>query len=112
MMTAGFSTAYDDPPSSPSPALENTAYVGSYTNDFFGDIEIVDKDGDLAMVVGPEARTFTMTHYDRDVFTFMTEGENATGVQGILFAVAGDGVATGVRVEAFDIHGEGTFGRK
>ena len=112
MMTAGFSTAYDDPPSSPSPALANAAYVGTYTNDFFGDLEIVDKNGDLAMVIGPEARTFAMTHYDRDVFTFMTEGENATGVQGILFAVGGDGVATGVRVEAFDIHGEGTFRRK
>ena len=112
MMAAGFTSEYDNPPDAPLPSLGNAAYVGTYTNDFFGDIEIVEKDGGLAMAVGPAGMTFPMTHYNRDVFTFVTEGENATGVQGIAFAVGGDGTATDVRVEAFDVHGEGRFRRK
>lgn len=112
MMAAGFTSEYDHPPDGQSPALENAAYLGAYTNDFFGEIEIVEKDGGLAMVAGPSGTTFAMTHYDRDVFTFVTEGENATGVQGILFNMGGDGKAIGVHVEAFDVHGEGRFRRK
>src|SRR5213080_769023 len=68
---------YSKSPASATPALKNSAYAGKYTNDYFGDISIVEKDGGLAIVEGPKNQTFPMKHYDRDTFTYETEGENA-----------------------------------
>jgi CubicO group peptidase (beta-lactamase class C family) len=102
---------YSKPPSAQGPALKNSAYVGKYTNDFFGDISIIEKDGALAIVQGPKAKTFSMKHYQRDTFTYRTEGENAVGVSGITFTIGPDGIATQVLVENLNAHGEGTFKR-
>jgi hypothetical protein len=55
--------------------------------------------------------TFAMTHYDRDVFTCVTEGESAVGTAGITFVPGADGKATEVVVENLDVRGEGTITR-
>ena len=55
--------------------------------------------------------TFAMTHYDRDVFTYETEGESAIGTAGITFTLGADGKAIEVVVENLDVNGEGTFRR-
>ncbi len=102
---------YSKPPASPSPALKNSAYLGSYTNDFFGDISIVEKEGGLAIIQGPKKMTFAMKHYDRDTFTYGTEGENAVGRSGITFTIGPDGKATHVLVENLNVRGEGAFKR-
>ena len=102
---------YSKPPASPAPALKNTAYLGKYANDFFGDIAIVEKDGGLAIVEGPKKLTFSLKHYDRDTFTYDTAGENAVGRSGVTFTIGPDGQATQVVVENLNAHGEGTFKR-
>src|SRR6476646_6318278 len=102
---------YSKPPTSPAPALNNTAYLGKYANDFIGDIAIVEKDGGLAVVEGPKKLTFPLKHYDRDTFTYETTGENAVGRSGITFTIGPDGQATQVVVENLNAHGEGTFKR-
>jgi CubicO group peptidase (beta-lactamase class C family) len=111
MMAAGIDTDYAKPPASPLPAAENTVYVGTYENAYFGEIAIVEKDGGLAIVQGPKDMTFAMKHYDRDSFSYITEGESAVGTAGITFMLGPDGKATGVVVENLDVHGEGTFKR-
>jgi CubicO group peptidase (beta-lactamase class C family) len=103
---------YSTPPSPATSAAANAAYVGRYANDFFGDVEVVEKDGGLAVLIGPDKREFAMTHYDRDVFTFETIGENASGASGMFFTLDREGRASDLRIGAFDIHGEGTFVRK
>src|SRR6266516_4384054 len=103
---------YSKPPLSPAPALKNNAYVGRYTNDYFGGISIIEKGGGLAIVQGPKNKTFPMKHYDRDTFTYETEGENAVGRSGITFTVGPDGKATQVIVENLNVRGEGTFKRE
>jgi CubicO group peptidase (beta-lactamase class C family)/pimeloyl-ACP methyl ester carboxylesterase len=103
---------YSKPPASPAPALKNSAYVGRYTNDYFGDISIIEKDGGLAIVEGPKNKTFPMKHYDRDTFTYETEGENAVGASGITFTIFPDGKAAQVVVENLNVRGEGTFKRE
>src|SRR5881275_2414358 len=40
---------YSNPPAVPAPALTNSAYVGRYTNDYFGDISIIEEQGGLAI---------------------------------------------------------------
>jgi hypothetical protein len=102
---------YSKPPTSPAPALKNSAYVGRFTNDYFGDISIVEKDGRLVIVEGPKNKTFPMQHYNRDTFTYETEDENAVGRSGITFTIAPDGRADQVVVENLNVRGEGTFKR-
>jgi CubicO group peptidase (beta-lactamase class C family)/pimeloyl-ACP methyl ester carboxylesterase len=102
---------YSKPPTSPAPALKNEAYTGKYANDFFGDISIVEKNGGLAIVQGPKNQMSPMKHYDRDTFTYQTQGENAVGRSGITFTIGPDGKATQVLVENLNVHGEGTFKR-
>jgi CubicO group peptidase (beta-lactamase class C family) len=102
---------YSKPPASPAPALKNSAYVGKYQNDFFGDVSITEKDRGLAIVEGPKKMTFPMTHYDRDTFTYQTTGENAVGRSGITFTIGPDSKGTRVVVENLNAHGEGTFKR-
>ncbi len=102
---------YSKPAVTPSPPSQNSAYLGTYANEFFGEISIIEKDGMLAIVEGPQPKTFRMNHYDRDTFTYETEGENAVGASGIIFALGPDGKATQVLVENLDVRGEGTFRR-
>jgi CubicO group peptidase (beta-lactamase class C family) len=102
---------YSKPPASPAPALKNGAYVGRYTNNYFGDVSVVEKDGGLAIVEGPKNKTFPMQHYDRDTFTYETADENAVGRSGVTFIVGPDGKAGQVVVENLNVRGEGTFKR-
>jgi CubicO group peptidase (beta-lactamase class C family) len=102
---------YSKPAASPAPALKMNAYTGRYTNNFFGDISVVEKDGVLSMVQGPQNKTFPMKHYDRDTFTYEMEGENAAGASGVTFTIGADGTATQVLVENLNVRGEGTFKR-
>src|SRR5207302_1691886 len=103
---------YSKLPALPTPALTNSAYVGPYTNDYFGDISIIEKQGGLAIEQGPKKKIFAMKHYDRDTFTYETEGENAVGRSGITFTIGPDGRATQVVVENLNVRGEGTFKRE
>ncbi len=64
------------------------------------------------MRLGPQPKTFRLTHYDGDTFSFETTGENATGPSGVTFRDVGDGQATRVTIEAFDESGLGTFTRE
>lgn len=102
---------YSKPPGSPSPALANTAYLGTYANKFFGDIQIIENGQGIAIVEGPQKKTFPLEHYDRDIFTYQTEGENAVGASGVTFAIGPEGKATTVVVENLDARGEGMFKR-
>jgi CubicO group peptidase (beta-lactamase class C family) len=102
---------YSKPPGSPSPASKNSAYLGRYTNDYFGEVSIIEKDSGLAIVQGSKNKTFPMKHYDRDTFTYETEDENAVGKSGITFTIGPDGKATQVVVENLNVRGQGTFKR-
>jgi CubicO group peptidase (beta-lactamase class C family) len=104
-------TDYSKAPLSPTPALPTSAYVGTYTNNFFGDIHIIEEGDGLAIVEGPRKLTFRLKHYDRDLFTYETEGENAVGATGVTFTIGADGKATTVVVENLNLRGEGTFKR-
>jgi CubicO group peptidase (beta-lactamase class C family) len=105
-------TDYSKPPASPLAALNADAYVGAYANDFFGDIEIVAKDGGLAIVEGPNKMTVALKHYDRDTFTYETTGENAVGTTGVYFTIGVDGKAKTMLVENLNVDKQGTFTRK
>jgi CubicO group peptidase (beta-lactamase class C family) len=111
--TAGITLGidYSKPPASPTPELANNAYLGTYTNKFFGDIQIVEQGDGLAIVEGPHPWTFPLKHYDRDIFTYQTVGENAAGSTGVTFTIGADGQAKTVIVENLNVRGQGAFQR-
>ncbi|HEY5707369.1 MAG TPA: serine hydrolase [Terrimicrobiaceae bacterium] len=104
-------TDYSNPPGSSAPPATNAAYVGTYRNDFFGEIAIIETQGGLAIVQGPKKMTFPMTHWNRDTFTYLSQGESSVGTAGITFTMGPDNMARRVSVENLNIHGEGTFER-
>ncbi|HEY5812149.1 MAG TPA: serine hydrolase, partial [Terrimicrobiaceae bacterium] len=107
------SRKYDVPPVAPAPPLEDSAYLGTFANDFYGEISIVARrGGGLAIVEGPLRKRFPMKHWDGNTFIYTDPGiENATGTSGIFFTIGPDGVASKVVVEDLDDNDTGTFTR-
>jgi uncharacterized protein DUF3471 len=110
MATTGRSPIdYLKTPEQPAPGFSIDAYVGAYQNDFFGNIEIVAKDGGLVMQQGPKKIPFLLRHYNRDVFFYETTGENAVGLSGVTFTMGAHGKATSMMVENLNSEGLGMF---
>jgi CubicO group peptidase (beta-lactamase class C family) len=107
----GYNTDYAKPPAQVTPALPATAYTGTYTNPYFGDIDIAPREGALALHLGPQKTSFPLRHYDRDVFIYQPVGESAGGLSGVTFLVGPDQKATQVVIENLNTHGQGTFSR-
>ncbi|CAA9578840.1 MAG: Beta-lactamase class C-like and penicillin binding proteins (PBPs) superfamily / DUF3471 domain [uncultured Truepera sp.] len=102
---------YATKPTPNTPALPDEAYLGTYSNTLYGNVEVVQSDSGLAIVQGPNDMTFAMTHFNHDTFTYVTQGESAVGTAGVFFHIGADGRATGVTVENLDATGQGTFTR-
>jgi CubicO group peptidase (beta-lactamase class C family) len=94
-----------------TPALPDEAYLGTYSNALYGNVEVIEGDDGLAIVQGPKRMTFAMTYFDRDTFTYVTRGEAAVGTAGVSFHIGANGKATGVTIENLDIDGQGKFTR-
>ena len=105
----GTAIDYTKPPKQLSPALPTDAYVGTYHNDFFGEVEITEKDGGMVLHLGPKKDAFPLQHYDRDVFIYQPVGENAYGLSTVTFTLGADGKGTSVNIENLSIEGQGTF---
>jgi CubicO group peptidase (beta-lactamase class C family) len=107
----GTAADYSKPPAEKSPPLPLGAYLGAYHNDYFGDLEVEERDGALLLRMGPKRKAVALRHWDRDVFVYQPEGENAGGLSGVAFWVGPDRKAIRVVVEALDAEGQGTFTR-
>ncbi|MGW4895246.1 serine hydrolase, partial [Kitasatospora sp. NPDC004240] len=102
-------TDYGKPPAGAAPAKSDAAYVGTYTNGYYGPLTVTTRNGGLVMTLGPGDLQFPLQHYAGDTFSFRTRGENAVGLSGVTFTVGADGKATTVVVEQLDHDGLGTF---
>ncbi len=114
-MMVGQTTDFTMKPAEQSPAQKLKSYTGTYTNDYFGDAQISESEGKLILKLGPKKLAFPMPHYNRDVFTYVPEGESSGGLgrpSGVTFTVAADGQAMQVVIENLNETGQGTFVRK
>jgi hypothetical protein len=102
-------TGHLRPPARRSPPLPAAAYLGTYGNAYFGDIEVAEKDGTLVLRMGPKKSSFPLRHWDRDVFVYQPAGEMAAGLSGVTFWVGPGRRGMKVVVENLDTHGQGTF---
>ncbi len=111
IMAPPYQSNYDSPPQPPSPALEASAYTGIYANDLYGEIEIADQGGELALYLGPNRQEHAMQHYDHDVYLYQPTGENAGGLSAMTFEMAPDRRASSVAIQIFNVEGQGVFYR-
>jgi CubicO group peptidase (beta-lactamase class C family) len=90
---------YTVPPANPTPALANDAYVGNYSNDFYGDASIEEGPDGLVFKIGPEPMEFPMRFFDRDIYLYDPTGENAGRTSSMIFTIGADGLASDVTIE-------------
>ena len=110
-------TDFGTPPPDAAPAAPLSDYVGSYRNGFLGLVDVVEENGQLVVVLGPDGLRFTLEHYDGDVFSWQFTGENAGARSVVEFEPSAEGPASAVTLETFardgegDLIGDGELGR-
>src|SRR6478672_2851579 len=80
-------------------ALPNSAYIGTYTNDFIGDVEVIEKDGALSIQEGPNKLTFPLKHFDRDLFIYYPYPEIPDYPSAVTFTIGADQKAMQVVID-------------
>jgi len=96
------------PPSSPAPSKPFSAYVGTYSNDYYGRIEISEQDKTLWMRLPANGALYTLTPWDGDTFTYRFEAEQGIGTRGVKFTF---GAQPQVLIENLALEGNGVFTR-
>jgi CubicO group peptidase (beta-lactamase class C family) len=102
---------YSTPPASPNPAMAPSSYVGDYANDYVGSARIMESGGSLFMELGPAARRFPLTHFNRDIFTYAPIAEAPDARRSVSFVIGPDGRAAEVTIEDLNEDGLGRLTR-
>jgi CubicO group peptidase (beta-lactamase class C family) len=102
---------YAQPPVILSPALSHSAYVGTYTNDYIGDVQVIDKDGGLALRAGPNKKTFPLKHYDHDIFIYYPYPEIPDYPSAVTFTIGADQKGMQVVIDDLNSNGQGVLTR-
>lgn len=98
-------------PASPAPARDTADHVGTYTNDYAGDVVVTANEDTLTVQVGPKGLSAPLTHYDGDVFSWLAPGGNGDPVSAVTFGGGAGGAAQTIQIETLDSYGFGTFTR-
>jgi hypothetical protein len=96
-----------------SPALPLAAYVGGYTSDLWGAAEVVESGDGLAILLGPDLRSYPLSHWDRDVFAFQLAalGDDGNRTAAVAFTVPKGAAADSLTIDLLNGSGQGTFTR-
>ena len=99
-------------PAVAAPPLPLERYVGRYTNDYFGPLDIIRRAGALELLIGPTPQRFALTPVSGNTFSYQPRGENAFGPAAVTFEAGASGALTTVRVGNLDRNGLGLFTRQ
>ncbi|QNK83535.1 serine hydrolase [Nakamurella sp. PAMC28650] len=101
------------PPAAPVPAKASTRYIGRYTHDCYGPVEVVASGAALALLLGPQPVSYPMTHWSGDEFIvhFNFESTGIGSVSAVTFKLGASGPATSVLIEVLDKDKVGNFTR-
>jgi hypothetical protein len=102
----------EPPPANPAPPRRLADYVGTYTNEAFGDVTVSADGGKLRLTIGPKDYSAPARHYDGDVFAWFPPGGNGDPISAVTFAGGGSGKAQQVTLEFVNGYGLGTFERR
>jgi CubicO group peptidase (beta-lactamase class C family) len=65
------------PPATPTAAKPLTAYVGTYSNEYFGTLEVTVENNRLILRLPPRGVYYELSHWDADTFTYYFAGEDS-----------------------------------
>ncbi|MDZ4051718.1 MAG: DUF3471 domain-containing protein [Phenylobacterium sp.] len=101
------------PPANPAPAAPLLDYVGSYSNDYYGKVEISRRGDGLLLKSGPAAVEYPLAHWNGHAFTFnpSTENQPDGSISLASFKTIGPSGARALTIEYLDENGMGTFVR-
>ncbi|RWB05142.1 MAG: serine hydrolase [Mesorhizobium sp.] len=109
---AAAKATYAVPPSPASPAGPASAYNGRYFNDFIGGAVVSGEGDGLVLKVGPGgARSYSLEHFDRDMFLTYPDAETPDAPSGVNFVLGPDGKASAMTIEFLDGNHLGTLTR-
>lgn len=112
-MIAAVQAAFGKPPADATPALADSAYVGSYGNDYVGAARIEVGSSGLVLVLGPDGVTrYPLTHFDRDTFLYYTAPEMPDLPSPLTFQIGPDGTAVSMVADSLNGEGLGTLTRR
>ncbi len=103
-------TDYSKPPANATPARADDAYVGTYTNDYYGPVTVAKGASGLTLSLGPKPETLLLKHYSGGEFFVVLEGETAGGYTGMTFAPGSGGSQT-LTIPRFNDNKLGVFTR-
>jgi CubicO group peptidase (beta-lactamase class C family) len=103
--------AFKTPPSPVQPALANDAYLGTYTNDYLGDVSVTASASGLVLQVGPNKMAFPLKHWNRDVFLSYSTPEVPDWPSPVTFTIGPDGKASQMFIDALKNNGQGVLTR-
>jgi hypothetical protein len=91
-LIAHYGTAADE---NASPALPPATYVGTYSNDYMGQVRVVADGVDLMLALGAGGKiTRRLTHFDRDTFTVYAAPESPKVPFPLVFSIDRNGKET------------------
>jgi hypothetical protein len=85
------------PEPDPDAEYEAAAYVATYANEYYGDVQVVNQGDGLALVEGPQEQVVEMSYVGDDVFSVVNYPETPRERTAITFTVV-DGLATTVDI--------------
>jgi len=89
------------PPATPSPALDLSSYVGNYTNEIYGQINVTSAEDGLMATAGPVKAEMILKPWDRDIFRISVP-DFADNAGFASFQISPEGNASGVVMDVFD----------
>ena len=102
---------YASPPVPPSPPMPLGAYTGFYSNDYVGEVRIIESGSVLSVALGPAGKRLPLKHFNRDLFLYAPYAENPGWMVAVTFLIGPDGKASQVTLENLDEDGMGTLKR-
>lgn len=109
---AAAKATYAAPPSPASPAGPASTYTGRYFNGFIGDAVVSGEGDGLVLKLGPGgARSYSLEHFDRDMFLTYPDAETPDAPSGVSFVLGPDGKATAMTIDFLDGNHLGTLAR-
>jgi CubicO group peptidase (beta-lactamase class C family) len=95
------------PPTSPAPPQPSSTYVGTYSNDYYGSIEVTENHGLLWLRLPADGSLYNLIHWDGDTFIYRFRGDPSLATRGVKFKPAADGGS--VEIENLALEGDGVF---
>lgn len=87
------------PPANAAKPRAASAYVGTYSNDYVGDVTITAQGQTLTLTLGPKKLSAKLTPWNGDTFSWLAPGGNGDPITAVTFSGNSGGKATAVNIE-------------